>query len=262
MSQNVIQVDAFTAQPFSGNPAAVCLMEKPGDEAWMQQVAAEMNLSETAFLYPYEHGYHLRWFTPKAEVDLCGHATLATAHVLYDDGHVSPTDEIHFFTRSGWVSATTGDRWLTMHFPRQEPVEVEPPEGLVEALGVIPVYVGRYKSGLLVQVASEAEVRAVRPDLGRLRAMDHAKTCVTSVADDPAVDFVSRLFAPILGIDEDPVNGNSHTVLTPFWAARLGKTELLAHQASERGGELRLRLDRATVHIGGQCVTVMRGELL
>jgi PhzF family phenazine biosynthesis protein len=262
MSQSVIQIDAFTDRAFGGNPAAVCLMENPGDEEWMRQVAAEMNLSESAFLYPYEHGYHLRWFTPKAEVDLCGHATLATAHMLYEDGHVSPAEEIHFFTRSGWVSVTTSGNWITMHFPRQDAVEIEPPDGLLEALGVEPLFVGSYKGGVLVQVATEAEVRAVQPDLSRLMSMDHNKNCVTSVAEAADVDFVSRLFAPKIGIDEDPVNGNSHTVLPSFWAGRLGKDNLLAHQASKRGGELRLGLDTDTVHISGRAVTVMRGELI
>lgn len=157
---------------------------------------------------------------------------------------------------------TTSDGWITLHFPRQDAVEIEPPRGLFEALQVMPVFVGTYRSGVLVQVASEAEVRTVRPDLNRLLDLDYTKSCVTAAADDAGVDFVSRLFAPKLGFNEDPVNGNSHTVLTPFWAERLGKDELLAHQASERGGELRLRLDRDKVHISGRAVTVMHGELV
>jgi PhzF family phenazine biosynthesis protein len=237
-------------------------MERPADEDWMRRVAAEMNLSETCFLYPYEHGYHLRWLTPKTEVNLCGHGTLASAHVLYSEGHVPPGEDIHFFTRSGWVSVSSSDGWITLHFPRQDAVEMEPPDGLLDALGVKPLFVGSYKGGALVQVATETEVRGVQPDFGKLLGMDHEKNCVTALADTAGVDFVSRLFAPKLGINEDPVNGNSHTVLPSFWAERLNKSEFVAHQASERGGELRLRLDGDTVHLSGRAVSVMHGELI
>lgn len=262
MPIEIVQVDAFTSKPYRGNPAAICLTEGPQDEDWMRDVAREMNLSETAFLYPISGGYNLRWLTPVSEVDLCGHGTLATAHFLLDTGRESEDSPIRFKTRSGWVSAEKVDDWIELDFPNYSPKECQPPAGLLEALGVEAVYVGEYPKAMLVRVASEAEVRNLKPDLSGLQEIDLPKVCVTAKADSAEVDFVSRLFAPKIGIPEDPVNGNSHTALTPYWANELGKRTMISHYASARGGEIRVRLEGDRVKIGGQAVTVMKGTLL
>ncbi len=262
MIQKIIQVDAFASQPYTGNPAAVCVMEGPADEDWMRKVACEMNLSETAFLYPIEGGYHLRWLTPKAEVDLCGHGTLATAHALFDEGLEAGDGPIRFKTRSGWVSAARNGQWIELDFPANPPKQAEPPEGLAKALGVRPEFFGIYPKAYFVQVADDSKVRGLNPDMTALEKLAESKVCVTAADSTGKADFVSRLFAPAIGIPEDPVNGNSHTALTPYWAAKLGKKELLAHQVSERGGVLKLHLRDDRVTIAGQAVTVMRGKLL
>jgi PhzF family phenazine biosynthesis protein len=260
--QEIVQVDAFTGEAYAGNPAAVCIMKGPADEAWMQQVAREMNLSETAFLYPIEGGYHLRWLTPRAEVDLCGHATLATAHFLVQEGIESGKKPIRFKTRSGWVSALRNGSWIELDFPANPPKEADPPSELLDALGVTPEYFGLYPKAYFVQVGDDTIVRKLRPDMTALEKLPETKVSVTAIDSTGKADFISRLFAPALGIPEDPVNGNSHTALTPYWAGKLGKKELLAHQASERGGVLKLRLRGNRVTIAGQAVTVMRGKLL
>jgi PhzF family phenazine biosynthesis protein len=261
LGQAIVQIDAFTDRPFSGNPAAVCLMNEPGDETWMRKVAQEMNLSETAFLYPYEDGYHLRWLTPKAEVDLCGHATLATAHFLYEDGLAAPEEPVRFFTRSGWVSVSKDGPWLQLHFPTRPPQQIKPPRALLDALGLEAEFVGTYPGGYFVVAETDMAVRTVDPDMKALEQLAQPKCCVTAADSTGHADFISRLFAPALGIPEDPVNGNSHTALTPYWAERLGKRRLLARQASARGGELRLTLTDEGVIIAGQAVTVLRGQL-
>ncbi len=261
--QEIVIVDAFSAVPFSGNPAAVCVMTTPADETWMRRLAREMNLSETAFVYPTEGGWHLRWFTPKVEADLCGHATLATAHLLFEDSHVPPDRPIRFFTRSGWVSVSREGSWLELDFPTHQPEPVNPPPGLLAALGIdCASYVGQYPSAYFVEIDSDQAVRDLRPDFTALANLPRPKVCVTAVDSTGRGDFVSRLFAPAVGVNEDPVNGNSHTALTPYWAGKLGKGRLLAHQASERGGELRLRLLGERVGIAGQAVIVMRGRLV
>lgn len=262
MVQEVIQVDAFASEPYAGNPAAVCILKRPADDGWMRKVAREMNLSETAFLYPIEGGYHLRWLTPKAEVDLCGHATLATAHVLFEQGREPANRPIRFKTRSGWVSAAKNGPWIELDFPANPPKEAKPPEGLLQALGVTPEFCGVYPKAYFVQIADDAVVRKLDPDMTALSKLPSPKVCVTAADSTGQADFISRLFAPALGVPEDPVNGNSHTALTPYWSARLGKTELLAHQASERGGVLKLRLRDDRVTIAGKAVTVFRGTLL
>lgn len=260
--QDIVIVDAFSAAPFSGNPAAVCVLAASADESWMRLLAREMNLSETAFVYPIEGGWHLRWFTPKVEADLCGHATLATAHMLFEDGHV-PTDRpIRFFTRSGWVSVSREGSWLELDFPINRPEPIDPPPDLLAALGIDAVsYVGHYPSAYLVEVDSDPIVRNLRPDFTALAKLPRPKVCVTAADSSGRADFVSRLFAPAIGVNEDPVNGNSHTALTPYWAAKLGKDRLVAHQASERGGVLKLHLRGERVGIAGQAVIVMRGRL-
>lgn len=263
MPQPVVQVDAFADRPFAGNPAAVCVLERPADEGWMQSVAMEMNLSETAFLHPGGDGWRLRWFTPAVEVDLCGHATLASAHVLWEDGHVAADAEARFHTRSGALTCRKDGGWIWMDFPAKpaEPVDAFPE--LIAALGVEAVHVARSHFDYLVEVASEDAVRAARPDLTRLREVETRGVIVTArAAEGAAYDFVSRFFAPAVGVDEDPVTGSAHCVLAPYWSDRLGRAELTGFQASRRGGVVRVRHAGDRVHLGGQAVTVLRGTLV
>jgi predicted PhzF superfamily epimerase YddE/YHI9 len=261
MGQRIVQVDAFTARPFAGNPAAVCVLPGPADERWMQDVAREMNLSETAFLHREAEGFRLRWFTPTVEVDLCGHATLAAAHVLWEDRLLGPDEPARFRTRSGLLTARRRAVGIELDFPAEPIGAAPPPDGLAGALGVPVVFAGCNRFDALVEVESEEVVRAVAPDFGRLAAIPVRGVIVTGRSATPGYDFVSRFFAPRVGIDEDPVCGSAHCCLGPFWGARLGKDELVGYQASARGGEVRVRLEGPRVALGGRAVTVLRGEL-
>lgn len=257
------QVDAFTLRRYTGNSAAVCWLEAEADPAWMQAVALEMNLAETAFVRRLDEGYELRWFTPAVEVDLCGHATLATAHTLWEAGLALPGEEVlRFSTRSGILTCARSDDWLELDFPAAPPSPVEPPEHLLEALGVQAEYVGRSYFDYIVLLDSEAAVRAVQPDFRRLAKVQTRGIIVTAPSSDPTYDFVSRFFAPSVGLDEDPVCGSAHCCLTPFWSNRLGKQTLLAHQVSQRGGVLRVRNAGDRIKIAGGAITTLRGELL
>ena len=258
----IVQVDAFTDEPFAGNPAAVCLLPKAADDAWMQNVACEMNLSETAFLHREGDGFRLRWFTPTVEVDLCGHATLASAHVLWQDGHLPPEKEARFHTRSGLLTAVRRGEWIEMDFPSEPAERCHAPDDLTRALGVSPSYVGRTRSNYLVEVDSEETVRRLAPDLAALHRMPVQGMIVTGRSGSPEYDFVSRYFAPRVGIDEDPVTGSAHCTLGPFWCQRLAKNDLVGYQASARGGVVRVRVAEARVFLSGQAVIVMRGELV
>ena len=228
----------------------------------MQHVAAEMNLSETAFLLRVDDGWSLRWFTPAVEVDLCGHATLASAHVLWESGRLPSRETARFHTRSGLLTAEKRGDWIWLDFPATPADPIDVPGGLAEALGVQPISVRRSRFDFLVELKSEDAVRAVSPDFRRLAAIPGRGVIVTSPAQDPACDFVSRYFAPGFGIDEDPVTGSTHCCLAPFWSLRLGKTRFVARQLSARGGELHVELAGERVRLGGQAVTVLRGELL
>lgn len=259
----LLQVDAFTAEPFRGNPAAVCLLDRERDAAWMQDVAAEMNLSETAFLRRRDDGFSLRWFTPAVEVALCGHATLASAHALWEEQLLEPSDVARFHTKSGLLTAERKGEWIELDFPATREERSEPPEGLLSSLGVTEaVYVGRNKFDYLVEVASEELVRGLNPDHAGLRRIPVRGVIVTSRASMPEADFVSRFFAPGSGVDEDPVTGSAHCCLTPYWSARLGREEMTGYQASRRGGFVRVRLAGERVKLGGRAVTVFRGELV
>jgi predicted PhzF superfamily epimerase YddE/YHI9 len=262
MGQRVVQVDAFTNEAFRGNPAAVCVLEQEQDDEWMQLVAREMNLSETAFLVPIEMGFHLRWFTPATEVDLCGHATLASAHVLWEDGYLALDQPARFDTLSGTLTAERDGDWIELDFPSEPEHEVPAPESMATAFGASPRYVGRNRMDYLVEFADEAAVRGLSPDMRLLKSIDARGFIATSRSSASGFDFVSRFFGPGVGIDEDPVTGSSHCCLGPFWAARLGKDELLGHQISARGGVVRVRLAGDRTRLGGQAVTVMRGELV
>lgn len=262
MTQTIYQVDAFTRVPFKGNPAAVCILPEARDEKWMQNVAKEMNLSETAFLLQQDDGYSLRWFTPAVEVDLCGHATLASAHILWETGQLPAGRQARFHTRSGLLTAEQEGDWIMMDFPAKPEEPVEMPAGLIEALGVPTIYVGKSQFDLLVEVKAEAVLRAMRPNFTLLERVPARGVIVTSRASTAGFDFVSRFFAPRVGVNEDPVTGSAHCCLSPFWSKRLGRNELIGYQTSPRGGVVRVRLDGERVHIGGQAVTVLKGQLM
>jgi PhzF family phenazine biosynthesis protein len=262
MNQDIFQVDAFTDTPFKGNPAAVCVLPQAGDEHWMQNLATEMNLSETAFLVQQDDGYHLRWFTPAVEVDLCGHATLASAHILWETGLLAADREARFFTHSGLLTAVRRGDWIQLDFPSEPENTAEAPEKLDEALGVSATYVGKNRFDYLVEVESEDLVRNLAPDFHLLSAISSRGFMVTSRSDDAEFDFISRFFAPGFGINEDPVTGSAHCCLGPYWAEKLNKTELTAYQASPRGGIVRVHVGQERVYLLGKAVTVMRGVLL
>ena len=264
------QVDAFTSEPFRGNPAAVCLLDAPRDVAWMQAVAAEMNLAETAFVSPENGAHRLRWFTPAVEVPLCGHATLASAHVLWDVGAVGAPDEIRVETLSGRLTAALEDGWIRLDFPALPPRSeaCTPPDGLLDALGIdsarvheVPRPHASDGPSWLAELASEAELLALRPDFRALAAIRGHAVIATARGTGSGRDFVSRFFAPKLGIDEDPVTGSAHCSLAPFWCARLGRDTLTGVQLSARTGIVRVRTRGARVELSGQAVTVLRGEL-
>jgi PhzF family phenazine biosynthesis protein len=262
MGLRITQIDAFTDRPFAGNPAAVCLMEKPPEDSWMQLVAREMNLSETAFLLPRDDGFGLRWFTPTVEVDLCGHATLACAHFLWEQGHLAAGQLARFHTRSGLLTAEKQGTWIEMDFPAT-PAEPEASAAFLEsALRVKASFVGRTRFDYVVEAASEEAVRSIKPDFEALGRLQARGVIVTSRASGSGYDYVSRFFAPAFGIDEDPVTGSAHCCLGPYWKERLGRDDLIGFQASARGGFVRTRCVGDRVRISGQAVTVFRGELV
>ncbi len=262
----IFQIDAFTAEPFAGNPAAVCLAEGPLSETWMQQVAAEMNLSETAFVHPMETGFSLRWFTPAAEVPLCGHATLASAHVLWEFGAFHG-EVIEFHGLSGALRARRRGERIEIDLPAMSLTEDSVPEAVEEALGVTSLWSGTTPDrgfedrDRLIELACEAEVRQANPDFKSLGAATTGGVIITAPADSPEFDFVSRYFAPAWGIDEDPVTGSAHCALVPFWAARLDRPTLVGYQASQRGGTVHGRVAGGRVLLEGHAVTVLEGRL-
>jgi PhzF family phenazine biosynthesis protein len=262
MGLAITQIDAFTDRAFAGNPAAVCLLGKPPEDSWMQFVAREMNLSETAFLLPRDGGFGLRWFTPTVEVDLCGHATLASAHFLWEQGYLATDQPARFHTRSGLLTAEKQGTWIEMDFPATPAEPDASAEVLESTLGVKACYVGRTRFDYVVEAGSEEAVRALEPDFGALGRLEARGVIVTSRASGSGYDFVSRFFAPAFGIDEDPVTGSAHCCLGPFWKERLGRDNLVGFQASARGGFVRTRCVGDRVRIFGQAVTVLRGELV
>jgi predicted PhzF superfamily epimerase YddE/YHI9 len=267
MTIPIYTVDAFTSQPFRGNPAAVCLLDQPAAEPWMQAVAAEMNLSETAFVMRSSPpgSFDLRWFTPLTEVALCGHATLAAAHVLWESGRLRPDEAARFQTRSGELTCIRRDAWIEMDFPATPVDPVDAPPDLFASLGVFPV-AGCWRSDAdyLLELPSEDAVRAVRPDFARLACVPTRGVIITSRSADPAYDFVSRFFAPAVGINEDPVTGSAHCALAVHWSRILGREAFVARQLSSRGGVVRvgLRNGGRRVALGGRAITIVRGELL
>jgi PhzF family phenazine biosynthesis protein len=262
MAQEIFQVDAFTDKPFAGNPAAVCVLPEAADERWMQHLANEMNLSETAFLVAQDDGYHLRWFTPAVEVDLCGHATLASAHILWEQGFLPPGSPARFHTRSGLLRAVRKDSWIELDFPAEPEKQVEIPEGLFKAFGTPAQYVGKNRFDFLLEFESADTIRNMSPDFSLLSKFSCRGFIVTSGADTSPYDFICRFFAPAAGVNEDPVTGSAYCCLGPYWAGKLGKKELTGYQASARGGDVKVGIGDDRVYIGGQAVTVMRGTLL
>ncbi|MDJ0759078.1 MAG: PhzF family phenazine biosynthesis protein [Woeseiaceae bacterium] len=257
-----LHVDAFAERPFTGNPAAVCLLESERDAGWMQHVAAEMNLSETAFVTRLGDAFSLRWFTPTVEVDLCGHATLASAHALWEEGVVPADSPIRFQTRSGELSCSNDGDIIELDLPATQSQLAEPDQRLIDGLTVEPLLVMQSKNELLALLPSEAKLRSLQPDLAALAALPRGGIVVTAASKDAEFDFVSRFFGPAIGIDEDPVTGAAHCFLGPFWGERLGKQNMLAYQASPRGGTVRIRLGGERIFLGGTAVTISRGQLL
>jgi PhzF family phenazine biosynthesis protein len=262
MSVQIYQVDAFTEIPFRGNPAAVCILEESRDDSWMQAVAKEMNLSETAFLHSEQDGFNLRWFTPEVEVELCGHATLASAHVLWETGLLDPEEHARFHTRSGLLTAELKGNEIEMDFPARPESPSATPSGLSEALGADPTYVGKTQYDLLVELDSAEIVRDLTPNYAKLKQVSARGIMVTSEADMEGYDFISRFFAPHVGINEDPVTGSAHCSLGPFWSKRLGKDAMVAYQASARGGEVKVHIEGDRVFLGGRAVTILQGALI
>jgi PhzF family phenazine biosynthesis protein len=255
-------IDAFTDRLFSGNPAAVCLLDQEPGAAWMQSVAAEMNLSETAFVRPLSDGFELHWFTPAVEVDLCGHATLASAHALWEAGVVASHEAIRFHTRSGVLTVLREGGKIALDFPAMPAHECALSQELIDALGAEPVFTGRSQFDEILVFESSATVRSLRPDSRRLARHSSRGVIVTAVSDEPQIDFISRFFAPAVGVDEDPVTGSAHCCLGPYWSERLGKRELVAYQASSCGGVVHVRVAGDRVALGGSAVTVFKGNLV
>jgi len=255
------QVDAFTDQPFTGNPAAVCVLTEDAAPHWMQKVAAEMNLAETAFVSPRNESFHLRWFTPTVEVDLCGHATLATAHVLWESGQLPLDCPCVFESKSGELRALRiGDK-IQLDFPATPVTEKPQPTGLEQAIGAPINFVGMSKFDYLVELETPEQVRNVSPDLQYFLSLGSRGVIVTAQDPSGEFDFVSRFFCPAVGVDEDPVTGSAHCALGCYWNERLGKTELKAWQASSRGGGMQVIVEGDRVKLLGKAVTVLAGEL-
>ena len=268
MGIRITQVDAFTERRFAGNPAAVCVLAEPADENWMQDVAAEMNLSETAFAarLPGSPKFSLRWFTPRSEVDLCGHATLATAHVLWEEGHLPRGEPALFETRSGLLTALPGPDGIELDFPTNPVSETLADPGklaeLQSILGAPVQFAGRSRFDLLIELETEELVRGLKPDIRRLEQIPVRGVIVTAASHSGEYDLVTRFFAPRVGVDEDPVCGSAHCCLGPYWAEKLGRTKLTARQLSCRGGTVKIRVEGPRTVLIGRAVTVLRGELV
>lgn len=261
MGLPVCVVDAFADEPFTGNPAAVVFLDGPRDDAWRAAVAREFNLSETAFVETDGDAFRLRWFTPAVEVSLCGHATLAAAHALWEAGRLPADREAAFETKSGRLTARRDGEWIVLDLPARPVTQAKPPAGFLAALRETPIWLGENAGVLLAEMDSEETVRRVAPDMAALAAATPKGLIVTAPARRKSCDFVSRCFFPGEGIPEDPVTGSAHCALTPFWAQRLGKPVLTAYQASARGGTLLLRDKGERVDVGGRAVTAWSGTL-
>tara|TARA_Y100000814_G_scaffold226060_1_gene169999 strand:+ start:434 stop:1228 length:795 start_codon:yes stop_codon:yes gene_type:complete len=263
LSFRLFHVDAFTQFPFSGNPASVCVLPSPADETWMQRVASEINLSETAFICKKDSGsYFLRWFAPKGEVDLCGHATLASAHVLWNEGLHPYEQKIRFVTNSGIISCKTSENWIQMKFPVIEFEEKDLPKGIVDSIGIVPKFCAKTSlNDFLLEVESEDVLKDLNPNFQKLQELECRGLIVTASSGDNDFDFLSRFFAPSIGIDEDPVTGSSHCSLGTFWSDKLSKKILIGKQISEREGIIKVCIEQNNIILSGQAVTLIRSEL-
>jgi len=287
--ETIYIVDAFTDRPFAGNPAAVCVLSGDKPDSWLQAVAMELNLAETAFVWAQASGFRIRWFTPESEEELCGHATLASAHILWEQGYLAGGAHAVFASRSGRLTADrTNDGDITLNFPAEPAAAICPPRGLAELLGLTEadlLWTGRNRLDYIVELASEQLVRSLKPDFAALRtlvaALDFRGVIVTargsrtigeagvagvagalSVSTDSAFDCVSRFFCAEPTVPEDPVTGSAHCCIGPYWAGKLGRTDLVAYQASARGGVLKLAMKGDRVELGGRALTVLKGQLL
>ena len=252
----LFQVDAFAEQLFSGNPAAVCLLDEAAPVAWMQALATEMNLSETAYVRPLDDGFELRWFTPAFEVDLCGHATLASASILWSKEYVAAAEDIVFHTHSGALTIHLNGDWIVMDFPAEAATARPVPEGLLQALGVEGVWVGANRMDWLVEIRSPLQLRSLTPNYVELARLLERGVIVTCISDDDRYDFLSRFFAPAVGVNEDPVTGSAHCCLAPYWASSLQKNSLVGFQASPRGGVVGVEVVGDRVLLKGRAVQV------
>lgn len=260
--RHIYQVDAFTSEPFKGNPAGVCILENEQSTEWMQGVAAEMNVSETAFLFPGPAGYEIRFFSPATEIELCGHATLSSSHILFSEGIVARSEKIMLNSKAGALTVSSDGDWIKMNFPAYNLIKAEVPEEFRAIIGKDPVEFLRTAHGWsFALMDTEEEVRHLTPDFRRMRDTTFGDLIVTAQSANKDFDFCVRCFAPALGIDEDPVTGSAHCALVPFWHNKTGKTEFLSHQVSKRGGILKVALNDNRVDISGQAVTVMKAEL-
>jgi PhzF family phenazine biosynthesis protein len=258
----IFQVDSFTNSAFKGNPAGVCILTNEKSDEWMQKTAAEMNLSETAFLSKYMDGYNLRWFTPYTEVDLCGHATLASAHILWEYQYLEKDKTAKFFTKSGILTANLRADWIELNLPSEPEEYSETPFELGQALGVDIIYIGKNRHDYLIEVESEEVVKNMKPNFHAISHVNARGIIVTSISSNEDYDFVSRFFAPQIGINEDPVTGSAHCCLGPYWKKRLNKDEFTAYQISERGGILKVKVEDKRIILSGQAVTVLEGEII
>ncbi len=262
MKERLFIVDAFTDKPFAGNPAAVCILRESVPDDYLQSIAKEMNLPETAFLQKIADGYILRWFTPAIEVDLCGHATLASAHVLWEYEHLEKSETAKFHTRSGLLTAThKGNGLIELNFPSEPDEQVIMIPEIPTALGTRITYLGKNRMDYIVEVSSDIVLQHLKPNMSLLKEIETRGIIVTAKSSSPKYDFISRFFAPAAGIDEDPVTGSAHCCLAPYWAKKLEKNEFNAYQASERGGELHVKLDGDRVYLSGKAVTILDGRL-
>lgn len=267
--ENLFQIDSFASKPFTGNPAGVFLADEKVSDAWMQSIAMEMNLSETAFISPPTDGvFGLRWFTPNAEVDLCGHATMAASHVLWETDRVENSESIQFNTRSGILECRLENKMIKMDFPASEIDQVDPKKDLVDALGVDPVFVGKSSFDFLVEVRSASDVQSARVDFVKLKSLPVRGVILTAVADQAVkqelshdVDFISRFFAPAFDVDEDPVTGSAHCALAPYWSEKIGKDSLVGYQGSKRGGFVGMTLEGSRVELSGNAITVFSAKV-
>jgi PhzF family phenazine biosynthesis protein len=261
--QTIYQVDAFTTEPFKGNPAGVCILEKEMPDDLMQNIAAEMNLSETAFISGGKDEYKIRFFTPESEIDLCGHATLSSGHIIYETGIAKRDAEIIFSSKAGKLKVRFSNEWIIMDFPAYDLDPVQMPSDISEYIGIKPAEFYRTAHGwTFALLANEEEVLKLKPDFGKMKNSEYGDMIVTAPSTDPRYDFCVRCFVPALGINEDPVTGSAHCALVPFWHKKTGKKEFISHQVSKRGGILRVSLSGNRVKIAGQAKTIFRADLL